>query len=489
MRKAYRIRIVLLLLAAAGLQAAVGAQESAFTATHQLMAPLPGDVKNTSVVDGDLYCYASEVLFKAQRSGGQLLGFWADTSVVRLNPEAQYVVRNPATGHLFFTAPNGKGRSQLFEVIPPQGKKKASLKKWKMGGMSVEHPTFTADGSIMIFASTDARRSLGGYDLWYSICERGSWGKPVNLGSRVNTSADEVSPFIYRDCLLFASNGHPGHPDLDIYSTRLISNKAVGDTVGMLQIGRCRVQRLPEPLNAAGADDSEMVIDTLSDQGYWVSSRSGGDLQLWSFSGALDGVMLWGRVTDKFEAVIGQAKVTALQDGKPVCSATTDDEGVYKLYLQAGQFYELEVRKEGCFTAVEAVNTAKADDEFLIGEARQDFTLNQLPYGQNIYFDDLFGPNADTELSERGVESLQPLVRFLSDNPFSSVVVTLYCDLTTDPQFNNLLTDQRLRSVEQLLYASLPQTVSIQLRNGCGGTQTCANASGRSRLVAVIGTL
>ena len=47
----------------------VMAQGSAFVATHQHRAILPGDVKNVSFVDGDMYCYSSGVMLKVQRSG------------------------------------------------------------------------------------------------------------------------------------------------------------------------------------------------------------------------------------------------------------------------------------------------------------------------------------------------------------------------------------------------------------------------------------
>ena len=47
------------------------AQVSAFPATNQAMALLPDEVNNLSIVDGDLYCYASGVLLKSQRAGQQ----------------------------------------------------------------------------------------------------------------------------------------------------------------------------------------------------------------------------------------------------------------------------------------------------------------------------------------------------------------------------------------------------------------------------------
>ena len=462
-------------------------------ARQQKMAHLPGKVKSVSMVDGDLYCYASGVLLKAQRSGEQVVGFWADTAFVRYDEGVEYVVRNPQTGDIYYTKRDRKGRSGLFCVRPDEGSKPSRVKVgasgWFGNGMEVEHPTFTADGNIMIFSSLDGRRSNGGYDLWYSLFDGKRWGRPENLGKRINTQADECSPFIYRDCLLFASNGHKEDAGrMTLYSTRLISDRVVGDTVGMLQIGRCRIQRLPEPINSNGADEYDIAVDTAQGFSYWLSTRpsSDTDSQLFSFSGALDGVLLWGLVSDKYRHALAGVKVTARQGNEVVCNTYTDEDGYYKMYLQSDQYYDLAYQLDNYFVDFEEVNTAKATDEYLIAEERQDVTLDYLPLGERIFYDDLFGPNVDVELSERGIEILTPLVRFLNDNPTAEVQLSLVNDLTKDRTFNALLTDQRIQRLEAFIYPELPSTVKIDIRNACSGTDGCDAASGISRLTVLI---
>ncbi|MBR4505396.1 MAG: carboxypeptidase regulatory-like domain-containing protein [Bacteroidales bacterium] len=464
------------------------AQESAFNANHQKMALLPGEVTGVSIVDDNLYCYASSVLLVAQRSGEQLLGFWADTQYVRLAEGINYLVRHPSTGDLYFTCPDKSGRSILYCYHQPEGKK-GRLRKVRMSGLTVEHPTFTADGHIMIFSSPERRRSFGGYDLWYSLLENGKWSRPTNLGNRINTSYDEISPSVYRDCLLFSSNGHDGdHSYLNIYSTRLISDHAIGDTVGMLQIGRCRVQKLPEPLNSDDADDIDMAIDTAHGCGYWVSKRveSDSDSQLYSFSGTLDGVLLWGRTKDKYDYPLAGVRVTALQNGLPVCNTITDTDGFYRLYLQCDQYYELTYQLPGYFIAFDEINTTKEDGEYLISETTLDVTMDNLVIGERIFYDDLFGPGVDLELSEQGREKLAPLLRFLSDNPHMHVDVSLSNDITNDPSFNGLLTTHRLQTIERYLYAQLPSSVTLSTNNACSGQSGCNTATGLSRLAVVI---
>lgn len=492
-RKATPVRkvakhLMLLLSMLATFMGGLKAQQSAFSATQQKMALLPGEVGNVSIVDGNLYCYASDVLLLAQRSGEQLLGFWADTTFVRLAENIEYVVRHPGTGDLYFTQRNKHGISYLFCYRQPEGKK-GKVKKVRMGSMSVEHPTFTTDGRIMIFSSRDNRRSFGGYDLWYSIYDDGRWSRPVNLGNRINTDYDEVTPSIYRDCLLFSSNGHDmDHAYLNIYSTRLISDRVTGDTIGMLQIGRCRVQKLPEPLNNPDADDYDMTVDTASNYGYWVSKRveSDSDSQLYSFTGGLDGVLLWGRALDKYDTPLQGVRVAAAQNGIPLCTTVTDSDGFYRLYLQSEQYYELTFTLHGYFVSYESVNTAKSDDDFLIAEQRLDVAIDKLILDQRIYYSDLFGPNVDLELSEYGKTQLEPLVRFLTDNPDIEVSLSLTNDITDDAAFNRHLTDHRLQTLQGYLYSILPPTVSLLLDNACAGPSGCSSATGLSRLVVIL---
>lgn len=470
------------------------AQESAFSANRQTMAVLPGRVSNVSVVDGELYCYSSNVLLKAQRSGQQLLGFWADTTFSKFTEGIDYVIRHPQSGHLYFTMRDKKGRSYLY--CGTQQGDKYTFKQVRLGGgilfnkgMTVHHPTFSTDGNILIFSSADKQRSQGGYDLWFSQFDGKQWSKPTNLGSRVNTPGDDITPSIYRDCLLFASNGHKDDAGkLNLYATRLLSDRVQGDTIGMLQIGRSRVQKLPEPLNMASGDDFDMAIDTASGYGYWVSSRnsSTSDSQIFSFAGALDGVLLWGLVSDAFEHTLAGVRVSAMQGDQVVCNTFTDADGFYRMYLQCGQYYSLSFQLDNYFVAFETINTEKADGELLIAEARRDMRLDRLPMGERIYFEDLFGPNADVELSYNGMDKLAPLVRFLNDNPTTSLQMSLTNDLTDNATFNRLLTEQRIQSLQTYLYPLLPPTVKVSISNGCAGLSGCSNASGTSRLMVIV---
>jgi OmpA-OmpF porin, OOP family len=78
----------------------------------------------------------------------------------------------------------------------------------------------------ILFISMQAENSLGQEDLYVSIKNpaSGTWSTPTHLGPKINTQGYEISPFLSEDgkTLYFASSGHPGFGDADIFAaTRL----------------------------------------------------------------------------------------------------------------------------------------------------------------------------------------------------------------------------------------------------------------------------
>lgn len=83
------------------------------------------------------------------------------------------------------------------------------------------------DFDVMIF-SMKAPDSRGEEDLYFSVKNSsGQWSAPRNMGATINTKGFEISPFLSADKkrLYFASDGHGGEGDADIfYSERLYNS-------------------------------------------------------------------------------------------------------------------------------------------------------------------------------------------------------------------------------------------------------------------------
>jgi hypothetical protein len=77
--------------------------------------------------------------------------------------------------------------------------------------------------NILVFTSNRAG-GLGGYDLYYSYFENGSWSEPVNFGSDINSAYDEYRPIVRsrpyefdNDMMIFSSNRPGGKGGFDLY--------------------------------------------------------------------------------------------------------------------------------------------------------------------------------------------------------------------------------------------------------------------------------
>ena len=135
---------------------------------------------------------------------------------------------------------------------------------------SVAHPCVTPDGDKMFFAS-DIPGGFGGFDLYVSYNEGGSWSKPVNLGPEINTEGDEVYPYFGMDeNLYFSSDGQTGLGGFDVYYSK---SKA----------GRWKpVTNLGAPLNSP-KDDICFTMDSSGTYGYFSSNRGKRNMDIYFF--------------------------------------------------------------------------------------------------------------------------------------------------------------------------------------------------------------
>ena len=131
---------------------------------------------------------------------------------------------------------------------------------------SVGHPHLI-DDKVMVFAGdmTDGR---GGKDLWITTFDKKKrgWGMPVNMGPLVNTTGDELFPYVHDGYLYFASTGHPGMGGYDLFRIAL----------GKDNLPKGSVMNLQAPINSP-ADDFNLILrpgDIMD--GYFVSNRSDG---------------------------------------------------------------------------------------------------------------------------------------------------------------------------------------------------------------------
>lgn len=128
--------------------------------------------------------------------------------------------------------------------------------------MMVAHPALSPDGQTLYFVSDRPDGSLGGLDIWKSLRNvDNSWGPASNLGPMVNTSGDEMFPYVRQDgALYFSSDGHKGYGGLDIF--RAVERED----------GRLEVSNMGLPINSTG-DDFGIAFMGSAEEGLLSSNR------------------------------------------------------------------------------------------------------------------------------------------------------------------------------------------------------------------------
>ena len=135
---------------------------------------------------------------------------------------------------------------------------------------NVEHPSLSYDGKTLYFSS-DMPGGFGQFDIYkVAVNSDGTYGEPINLGNKINTSQREQFPYISKiETLYFASNGHQGFGNLDIYRSDLINN----DFAKPINLGKNINTNL---------DDFGFTLNENKNKGFFSSNRSKED-KLYSF--------------------------------------------------------------------------------------------------------------------------------------------------------------------------------------------------------------
>jgi len=203
-------------------------------------------------------------------------------------------------------------------------------------GYSTAHPSFTPDGKTMYFSSTNPT-GFGDSDIYYSTFENGRWTEPVNLGTHVNTAEDESFPYISNDSTLyFSSNGHGTLGGLDMY----VSYKRNGEFGKPINLG--------SPMNTM-YDDFSLVADSTGRVGFIASNRPGGkgidDIYFY----IANYYFLAGEVRDiANKEKIPNAIVYAFNgNGELMDSTKSDADGYFNLALPFDQDFKIRGEKEG----------------------------------------------------------------------------------------------------------------------------------------------
>lgn len=113
-----------------------------------------------------------------------------------------------------------KGEDGKWSVPVPLTIKDFTIQRGYLGGFWLKN-----EKGILLTMKSEA--AVGREDLYIIFKEQdGTWSKPKNLGNTINTVGFEISPFYMEEdsMLYFASNGHEGSGDADIFRAKRLDD-------------------------------------------------------------------------------------------------------------------------------------------------------------------------------------------------------------------------------------------------------------------------
>ncbi|MCX6332958.1 MAG: OmpA family protein [Bacteroidia bacterium] len=319
---------------------------------------------------------------------------------------------------------------------------------WPVNTASWEStPSINADGNLLFFTS-NRQGGFGGKDLWYSVLtNKGTWSNPINLGKKINTDGDEMSPFIHFDgkTLYFASNGLPGMGGFDIYMTRMNEDSTWTEP-----------KNLGYPINTA-SDETGLVIDADGQKAYFSSKRdnkNGKDIFYFKVDESVrpDPVAyLKGKVTDRETGKLLRAEyeLINLSSNKENIKSSTDESGNFLVCLPSGYNYGLNVTKPGYLFYSE--NFMFEGIHSVMEPLIKRINLSPAKVGETMLLSNVFYEVDSWELKSESMEELNNLTDLIQYNKDIIVEIGGYTDSTGTDQHNQVLSEKRALSVVNYL--------------------------------------
>ena len=295
------------------------------------------------------------------------------------------------------------------------------------------HPAVGADGYL--YFVSDVMGGYGGKDIWrISIDEIGSF--PENLGPEINTSADEMFPYVREDSTLyFSSNGHPGMGGLDIFRAR--KNKD----------NRWEVENMKAPVNSM-ADDFGITFAGRKESGFFSSNRNDGRGADHIYSFYLPSIYVYveGWVLDRDEELIDDATVRIVGKDGTNQRIFVRKDGTYFMEVESGMDYVMMGSAPGFLNEKQtlSVPSMEKSETYYV-----DFYLPSISKPEVI--ENIFYDFDKATLRPESKEALDKMIVMMEDNPNVTIELSAHTDRKGSEDYNINLSQRRAQSVVDYL--------------------------------------
>lgn len=338
---------------------------------------------------------------------------------------------------------------------------------------STGHPALSPDNKKLYFVS-DREGGFGQTDIYeVDILENNKFGKPKNLGNKINTSGREMFPFVSQDSTFyFSSDGHLNLGLLDIFKSNIIKDEAAEPV------------NLGTPYNS-GYDDFAYYIDSndKNKRGYLSSNRLGGkgNDDIYSFSSyeCVQKITGIARNTDTNEILENVIVQLISETGKVINEVNTNDKGEYILDADCNKKYVVLGSKPDYKEDKKDIELGNKNNITI----NTDLFLEPLIKGNQIVINPIFFDFDKWNIRTDAEYELEKVIDVLRAHPGMVIKIESHTDSRGSDRYNMKLSDRRAKSSKDYILSRGIESNRIesavgfgenQLLNNCGNGVKCS---------------
>ena len=359
---------------------------------------------------------------------------------------------------LFFTACNRQGGRGSCDIYYSRWLNERWSPPRNAGGIINSNyweaqPAFSSDNRFLYFSSSRPG-GKGNKDLWRAEFKgfdgngRINWGTPENLGDRINSPGNEISPFIHPNnkSFYFTSDFHTGMGGADVFLSEINNDTLFSEP-----------ENLGYPINTFN-NEQGFFISADGRMALFSSARNEETgLDIYSF--VLDEEMrpepatyVHARVIDANTKQPVQAKlelVNLTSENGNTRTETTGNDGEILLVLPVGANYAFSVSKEGYLFFSESFELR--DTKGFYNPYDLLIELKPIEVGSEMNLYNVYFETDSFKILPQSEPELNNLVDFLRNNPELNVEIQGHTDNTGNDNSNQQLSELRARSVMDYL--------------------------------------
>ncbi|SDQ27246.1 OmpA family protein [Flagellimonas zhangzhouensis] len=432
--------------------------------------------------EGFFNIYESEIQANGQVSTVKEFGILSATDYHKATPSY-----SEALNSVFYVLSNTTDDDEL--AFDDNGKNALSIAKQSVNGSyqgllkdlstSFYYP-FYDDSNGKLYFAADFEDGYGGTDIYFVYTNNGQMmSAPINLGPRINSSGNEIAPFIFENSLYFASDVFYGLGGMDIYKAN-VEGEGFGIPIN-----------LGEQINTE-FDDFGLIIRNEGDGllGYFASNRPGGKGKddIYGFKvdekPGLRTITFKGKVLKPYNPseVVEKAAVRLWNmDGEMIAETYSDEDGNYRIEVPAADELVLEGTKERFSRYIERFDQEQLDsiqqNGLNVEMAQYDDLVEEREGQKVVKTDDFYFTTSSVQLTPEITTQLDEVVAFVKAFPEVQLRIETYTDSRGGSSTNFKLTQGRSDAIKKYLVEQGVPSSSILYSIGYGEEKILNNCT------------